>query len=245
MALSPAQPTPGIFWANSGVKPASVLPYSDFVRWYEEVHIPDWMGAKPGAITSAWRYQCTDESRTLPFLVVYKYPNVSDFSSPEFRNVPLTHPSLPGGGSILNYMDIQGMLGPTIEVWQTEKASEADIGKERAPILVSEAIDPADNTTDQFHAWYRETYIKEVSKIQGWRRTSRFENTMGGGGAAPQNSTNAKPKWLALHEFESSQTKTVEQTARKLDISLFKLVRVYGNKTAPWGSSWEDRIHKL
>lgn len=39
---------PGIFVANSGVLPAyqAVLPYDNFVKWYTEVHIPDWMGQR-------------------------------------------------------------------------------------------------------------------------------------------------------------------------------------------------------
>jgi hypothetical protein len=95
MALSVA--TPGIFWVNSGPLNATLFPYPDYVKWYEGVHTPDWMAAKKGAITAAWRFQSEDEDRTTPFLVVYKYPNISDFSAPEFNSVPLTHPSLPGG----------------------------------------------------------------------------------------------------------------------------------------------------
>ncbi len=62
---------------------------------------------------------------------------------------------------------------------------------------MSEAIDPAENITDEaFHTWYRQNYIKELSQRKGWRRTSRFDNTMGLGGRSQ------KPRWLALHEFD-------------------------------------------
>jgi len=40
---------PGIFWVNSGPLNATAFPYADYVKWYEGVHIPDWMGAKKGA----------------------------------------------------------------------------------------------------------------------------------------------------------------------------------------------------
>ncbi len=121
MALS--LPSPGIFWVNSGVTTPNVLPYENFVHWYEEVHIPDWMGAKAGAISAAWRYQCTDSNRTTPFLVTYKYNDIADMSSPEFRSVPLTHPSLPEGGPITKFTNFQGMGGPYIEMWESGKAT--------------------------------------------------------------------------------------------------------------------------
>ncbi len=121
MALSLSGP--GIFWVNSGVTTPDLLPYNDFVRWYENVHIPDWMGAKNGTISAAWRYQCLDTNRTTPFLVVYKYNDVADLNAPEFRNVPLTHPSLPGGGPITKFTEFRGMAGPYIETWKSSNAT--------------------------------------------------------------------------------------------------------------------------
>jgi len=120
MALVPT--TPGIFLANSGVLPAyasSVLPYPAFVKWYEEIHIPDWMGAKPGAITAAWRYESADPTRATPFLAAYKYPDVSAQSAPEFAAVSLSHPSLPEGGPISKFITISIQAGGHIETWRS------------------------------------------------------------------------------------------------------------------------------
>jgi hypothetical protein len=106
----------------------------------------------------------------------------------------------------------------------------------------------ADNATDKFHAWYRQTYINEVSQIRGWRRTTRFDTGVGNG-----PSTGNIPRWLALHEFDewsldnvttlstllgkskSKETKDIEASMKNLDITLWKLMRVYGDATAPWG----------
>lgn len=121
MALSA---NPGIFWVNSGVTTPNLLSYPDYVTWYENVHTPDWMGAKPGAIPSAWRYQAVDTTRALPFLVVYRYNDITDFDAPEFRTVPLTHPSLPGGGSILQFVEMQAMLGPTVDAWKRSTSAK-------------------------------------------------------------------------------------------------------------------------
>jgi hypothetical protein len=112
---------PGIFVANSGVLPEyqSELPYSGFVKWYETAHIPDWMGAKPGAITAAWRYQSLDPNRELPFLVTYKYPDVAAQSAPEFMRVTLNHPSLPEGGPINKFIKIDVLAGSHVETWRS------------------------------------------------------------------------------------------------------------------------------
>ena len=116
--------------------------------------------------------------------------------------------------------------------------------------MVSEAIAPAAGTTEaQFHEWYRTVYINEVSQLEGWRRTSRFENRMG------------QPRWFTIHEFEeyafydtnksapltsllgtSDKTKEVQKSATKLDLAFWNLTRVYGDGTVPWGRLGEDVI---
>ena len=115
---------------------------------------------------------------------------------------------------------------------------------ERGPLLVSEGINPARNISDQvFNNWYRQTYIKEISQVKGWRRTSRFDNAMRGN----------LPRWLALHEFDQGafegvtkipallgtcqETKDIERGATKIDIALFRLAREYGNNTISWGNN--------
>ena len=86
-----------------------------------------------------------------------------------------------------------------------------------------------------------------MSQLKGWRRTSRFDNGM------------AQPKWLALHEFEQSgfdanvtkisgllgkskETKEIEKSAKKIELALWSLVRVYGDAKGSWGRPGEDKI---
>ncbi|KAK1825798.1 hypothetical protein QBC39DRAFT_38934 [Podospora conica] len=235
--------TPGIFVANSGVLPAyqSEFPYSQFVKWYESAHIPDWMGAKPGAITAAWRYQSLDPDRELPFLVTYRYPDVAAQSAPEFTQVTLNHPSLPEGGPITKFTKFEVLAGSHVETWRSGSTGDA-----RGPLLVTETIQPAANTTKAFTDWYQSTYITELSLMDGWRRTSRFD--VGGG------------KWFALHEFEtrafdenttkiegllgrrSEETKEVERTAKSVNLAIWELVRVYGDSKGAWGLPGTDSI---
>jgi hypothetical protein len=111
---------------------------------------------------------------------------------------------------------------------------------------VTETIELASSSAaTSFHNWYTSTYITELSLIDGWRRTSRF--SVGG------------TRWLALHEFEerafeegttkisgllgkSDATKDVEKAAKRVDLALWKLVRVYGDKNAAWGLPGTDGI---
>lgn len=261
MALAVA--TPGIFWANSGVLASqkAALPYDKYVKWYEEVHILDWMGAKKGAITAAWRYQSLDAERTLPFLVTYKYPDISELSAPEFGQVSLSHPSLPEGGPITKFARFEVLSGSHVETWRGVSTGDGmrsfqsgylsngqitDIYRiDRGPLLVTETIDSGNIPAERVDKWYRETYINDLSGIKGWRRTSRFVGSQ-------------QPKWFALHEFEdgsfganiklpgllgnSSGTKEIANSVKKADLALWRLVREYGNATTAWGQQGGDKI---
>ncbi|KAM7214726.1 hypothetical protein V8F06_009891 [Rhypophila decipiens] len=236
---------PGIFWVNSRVATPNVLPYADYVKWYENVHTPDWINAKPGAIDAGFRYQAVDPTHPWPFLVVYRYNDIADFNDPVYMNVSISHPSLPEGGPITKFVEFQAVVGPTIDSWKSPTATE-----DRGPVLVSESITQDREISDEkFNKWYRTTYINDISVMKGWRRTSRFNNTMRAGGA----NAKAQPKWLALHEFDegafdgytdvvtllmaSDGARSMSVGAEQLGVTLFRLARQYGNKTISWGNT--------
>ena len=111
---------------------------------------------------------------------------------------------------------------------------------------MTETIQPAPNSNKAFTDWYQSTYITELSLMDGWRRTSRFD--VGGG------------KWFALHEFEerafdanttkidellgrrSEETREVEKAATSVKLAIWKLVRVYGDADVAWGLPGTDSI---
>lgn len=120
----------------------------------------------------------------------------------------------------------------------------------RTSFLISEAIEPADGSTDPFNEWYRGSYIDHVSKLPGWQRTSRFklvfkkENKDESGKPKP-----ITPTWLALHEFKSGSfdegsikgllsqkrdAKEIEKTAKKIDVAAFEMMSRFGDKEAIW-----------
>ncbi|KAK4182450.1 hypothetical protein QBC35DRAFT_509956 [Podospora australis] len=243
---TPALSNPGIFFANSGISPtsASILSYETYVKFYEQVHIPDWISVKPDAITAAWRWESLDPLATKPFLVAYKYENISDFNAPEYATVPLTHPSLalPGDRPFIEFVDFT--RGPHLETYRRGGSSD-----ERYPLMISETINTGGKITpEELSKWYAEQYIYEVANATGWKRTSRFST-----GTA---------SWLALHEFDkvkggsnetkqipegllgtaeiSEKTREIGSRAKKVEVVPWELVRVYGDEKAAWGNEGED-----
>lgn len=192
---------PGILWINSKVTDPDTLPVDKFTRWYEDVHIPDIIAARPGGIISSWRYQCADAGRAAPFLAVYKCPNMGFIQSTEFKSIPMTHPTLPDNGPIHRYADFDARFLKHVETWSSPDATDG-----RTATLVSEAIEPAsDIGADAFNEWFRTEHIKEVSALPGWRRTSRFELVFKKENKDdPNSAAKITRNYLALHEFASN-----------------------------------------
>ncbi|CAM1509559.1 Fc.00g032980.m01.CDS01 [Cosmosporella sp. VM-42] len=203
---------PGILWINSKVTDPAHLPVEAFNRWYEEVHIPDIIGAKPGGVLASWRYKCGDSDRPAPFLAVYKVPDMGFLQSKEFKSIPMVHPTLPGHGPIHRFADFDARFLAHVETWKSDKALD-----ERTSMLISEAIEPVEGMTDNFNDWYRSNYITAISKFPGWRRTSRFrlvfkkENKDDSGGTEKTT-----PTLLTLHEFQADSMLATQKIASML-----------------------------
>lgn len=248
---------PGILWINSKVTDPDTLPVDKFTRWYEDVHIPDIIAARPGGIISSWRYQCADAGRAAPFLAVYKCPNMGFIQSTEFKSIPMTHPTLPDNGPIHRYADFDARFLKHVETWSSPDATDG-----RTATLVSEAIEPAsDIGADAFNEWFRTEHIKEVSALPGWRRTSRFELVFKKENKDdPNSAAKITPNYLALHEFASNDvvptsgvigafppqpsaaSKAVLDGARKVDVAAFSILRGFGDVGTRWVDTEEKRV---
>ena len=113
---------PGILWINSKVTKPEELPIEVFERWYETVHIPDLIAAKPGGILASWRYKCVDPSREAPFLAVYSVPDLGFLQSKEFKAVPMTDEMLPDNGPIHLFAEFDARFYKRVQVFETEKS---------------------------------------------------------------------------------------------------------------------------
>lgn len=121
---------PGILWINSKVTAPDQLSIETFTKWYEGVHIPDIIAARPGGIVASWRYQCMDPERKAPFLAVYSCPDLSFLQSAEFKAIPMTHEMLPGNGPIHRFADFDARFYKRVQVYETEKSKT---GMEHTP----------------------------------------------------------------------------------------------------------------
>lgn len=155
----------GVLWINSGVnrEHEASFSYDAFVEWYEEVHIGDVMEA--GQLPSARRYARVD--RTLsksekPFLVIYDLPDLSFGSSEAFRQIPMGHARLPGGGPIGRLATFHAVFGRVVKDLKNQDVRDTEKTK-AGPILVSEFVEwenDGENETKTRSETQRETEIE-------------------------------------------------------------------------------------
>ncbi|OAA65934.1 Dimeric alpha-beta barrel [Niveomyces insectorum RCEF 264] len=264
---------PGIFWVNSRVKDPAEFPFDDFLRWYDDVHIPDILRVKPDGedggggggdgIRASWRYRCTDPNRASPVLVVHKCPDLAFLQTAAFRSIPMTHASLPGNKPIHQLAALDTRFVQHVETWSSPVANDG-----RAPMLVSEAIDPAaDVTPDAFDAWFRSVHVPEVAALPGWRRTSRFALAFKKPNPDTDDAAHPTPRFLALHEFAegpaaatdtavvpasgiittfppqpAAATRAILDAARTVDVAAFRYVCGFGDVDTRWVDTAEKRV---
>jgi hypothetical protein len=184
-------------WVNSVPRPP--LTEDAFNKWYEEVHIPDIINAKPGleGCVAAWRYKCQDDSRARPYLALYSIPNMAFVQSPQFGRVSQYHELLPEGGPSQKFVDFDTRFYKRVQVLQKPGQDRREIGR----VIKSTAIHPGCGMDEEFDRWYREEHLQQVSQMPGWKKSARFELIYKVQSNDDPIKENA-PKCLAIHEFE-------------------------------------------
>jgi hypothetical protein len=125
-------------------------------------------------------------------------------------------------------------------------------------MLISEAIEPAEGAHDQFREWYRDTYVRHLARMPGWRRTSQFQLVFKKENKDESGTVKAvTPRWLSLHEFEGNEqlldspgdildgvqgAHDIIEGAKKVDVAAFKALRGFGDVDACWVDSQEAII---
>ncbi|KAL1902439.1 hypothetical protein Sste5346_001420 [Sporothrix stenoceras] len=250
---------PGVFWISSNTSDEAVFPYTDFVRWYEDVHIPDVVNADPeNPLPVERRYELVSgdtDAAAKPFLVIYKLPTLSFVTSEAFRHIPLHHKQIPEDGPIAKFASFRGRFARHVETWVGGGAT--------GTLLLSEIVESS-NVND-----YSEC-MSTVAGLPGWQRSTHFEVVMeneidkdkappAGGPAPPATtSTDKPPRWLTLHEFDEKRLEGVGEVIAKLESSLlerkgradedifelvpYRLVRVYGDKAAAFADGKDTKV---
>ena len=265
----------GVLWINSGVNDEQELAYDDYVQWYEEVHIRDVMNAAAEPLPSARRYERVSTQTSTgelagtleetavdkPFLVIYDMPDLAFGSSEAFRQIPMGHPRLPGGGPI-------GRLA-TFHVRFAREISSLCRGdkEQRGGTLISEVVE---ESSSQASGCYVEA--SRYRQMAGWVRSTAYaivgERHIGQTGGGQAGVVGRKVDFvvgnttLILHEMDdemqgaergaearATKTTTTENTSddiyahgmhgeigdnargRRVELEMFRLVRVFDGRS--------------
>jgi hypothetical protein len=238
---------PGIIWVNSVPKPS--LPEDTFNKWYQTVHIPDIIGAESGTggCVAAWRFKCRDPSRPRPYLALYSVPNMGFVQSAGFSKVSQYSEMLPEGGPSQKFVDFDTRFYQRVQVFESRGKDETnDVTAKRGigKVVKSTAIQPANGTEEEFDQWYREEHLEQVSRMPGWRKSTRFELIFKVQSKDDETKEEA-PKYLAIHEFEDGTevkrmpreewtewTAKMVESAVKIDEGSFDYVWGMGEESA-------------
>lgn len=93
---------PGLIFSKSKLKDTKEISDELYTKWYETVHIPDILAT---GVPAAWRFQAVNEQYPVPYLAVYKLPDLGLLQSENFKALKQTHDMLPGGGPIHQFAD--------------------------------------------------------------------------------------------------------------------------------------------
>jgi hypothetical protein len=184
-------------------------------------------------VVAAWRFKSQDPSRNRPYLALYSVPDLAFIQSPEFGRVNQYSDMLPEGGPSQKFVDFDTRFYRRIQVYDkpgNEKAT--GIGR----VIKATAIQVVAGTEERFNRWYSEEHLEEVSRMPGWRKSTRFELIFKVQSKDDPNPEVA-PKYLAIHEFEkgtkvrripkenwTALTKDMVESAEEIDEATFDYI---------------------
>jgi hypothetical protein len=115
---------PGAIVSASRIIKPSELSEAAFNKWYNEVHIRDVLAT--GGVTKAVRFREANPKATAPYLAIYTIPDLSIIESDEFKKVPMTHESLPGGGNIHNFVNFDTRFYSLVQEYPESDAKTSE-----------------------------------------------------------------------------------------------------------------------
>lgn len=185
-------PTPELLYVGSAIK-EPVLTEDAFVKWYDEVHIPDVLASGP---PFALRYKNTNPSAAFPHLVLYTVvPGYLE--SDTFKNAKMSHDTLPGGRSHFELINFDARVYEKIQTFEGQIPKEGRAAK----CLIAVAMEPAEGeeADKDFDAWYRLQHLDMLGTVTGYRRSTRYKLKFS---PNPEAAGKKLPRYLALHEYD-------------------------------------------
>jgi hypothetical protein len=115
---------PGVIISASRITKPNELSDVVFNKWYNEVHIQDVLAT--GGVTRAARFREANPKATAPYLAIYTIPDLSIIESEEFKKVPMTHESLPGGGNVHSFVNFDTRFYSLIQEYPESDAKKPE-----------------------------------------------------------------------------------------------------------------------
>ena len=110
---------PGIIFSRSRPKPGK-LPLDIYHKWYNEEHIPDVLATC--VVSEAWRYEDLNEDAPIPFVAIYRIPDLAEMQKPAFRDLKMTGNLLPDKNtSWREYVDSDIRIYKYLDEYETKK----------------------------------------------------------------------------------------------------------------------------
>jgi len=179
--------TPGLLCVRSRIT-SDALSDTVFNNFYTAHHLPDFISS--GVADIALFYKNVDLSSKWQYLAVYRVPDIAFQSNPEKMNkIPLHHESLPNGGSITDFIELNGKAYIPI---QSFEGNGEKVG--RAKVLFIAEFEPAERTGDEaLGEFYEKQHFDMLSMFHQYHRSTRYKTV-----------DESKPRFVALHEFDST-----------------------------------------
>ncbi|RDX49334.1 hypothetical protein OH76DRAFT_1403921 [Lentinus brumalis] len=190
----------GLLFVPSEVGPN--LSEAEFNDWYDNEHVPLRMAIPSIHTTSRW--VAVDDKR--PFhLALYDLESCEVLKQPPYSTLASTASERERDV----FRRVQLLDRRTYDRIEPEVVPPAAGYDQRAPgpVLITMEIEVRPELEDELNRWYREEHIELLAKVPGWRRTRRFvlreTGPAKGSDAAEVTAKGKKPKYLAVHEWES------------------------------------------
>ncbi|RPD57702.1 hypothetical protein L226DRAFT_467674 [Lentinus tigrinus ALCF2SS1-7] len=174
----------------------------EFNDWYDNEHVP--LRTDISSFRSASRWIAVDDKRP-SYLAFYDIDSCDVLDQPPYNT--LANTASARERDVLRH--VQLLDRRTYDLIEPDVIPPAAGYDESAPgpILITMEAEVKPELEDELNRWYREEHIPLLAKVPGWRRTRRFVlrdvGPANGTDAAEVMARGKKPKYLAVHEWES------------------------------------------
>ncbi|KAI1267816.1 hypothetical protein F5Y18DRAFT_271473 [Xylariaceae sp. FL1019] len=242
----------GLMFVNSKIGEPDILSESQFLKWYDEDHIPE--ALRTSGMNSG--YRCLDIEHVKgnkverPYLCLYQIDDLAFLRTTEFKSIGVTSPLLPTSDPVFEFVDFDVRYAKLVETYDPTNKGPGKTGSVLVAILQA-----GDNLTDEeIDRWYREEHIPGFNGLPGFLRATRYETVFGRANRdfdeqQKMSGNLSVPKHITIYEFETpgidmeavlkkggtEWTKKVVAGCSFVSSSVFQVARLHGDKTLHHG----------